>query len=1753
MASLEYPGLTFAKSVSQNENTTQAIDKLAKTARVISAVTLLHGLSDGSIPVDNAISELMNLGSIDLKSLENFDKTKVDAFMDKLKAANLKDDSKNIENGLRELQTIQQKWKIVGNLNGLPDENTYKKLYALKNVDVSLLKNLPFDNVLDLLAKPSLSEADVGSLKTSLTDISTKIGSTKTSINLEEIIKILESLKPLYIISEVFGLIEKVPGMGKQSAGKDAVDAVYANFKLLNDLKPATDSAMFDAVGKVISSRFAVKPTIRTYSSGFVNGYVDLRKLTDDSMDEWIQKLFGSSVNLDKISDFVQLAEPMTGIDEKWKKQATPDVYNSVERVMRVGKLLLEVGGAIPKNVFEDALNAVDQCPEPGKASTATEVMENAARSTAELSRKVPALLRIYKANEQLKSEINKMSATTTTKKLREMRSTVLRMHSDVELIQDGKQIRDINMQVAITDFITNFLNDPTTMGYKKSLDCVTNIKGEFEKVVFFASVLVEFRNAKADSKMFDDLKLSSIVISESSSSLKSIREMFGTIKAKNSTDTIKKLAKYSKPFGEAVNALVSADVALSETKEFQSLIKQGRLIETTVEALNEDLVDKNFWKEWGDFGETVYQILTMTSKVNEWENEIEVFNGTTLDELAAVFPKFPELNDVEINFMDRLSALKLVKPMWTPNINELRDDFIKSLKPVLKLDLQFSRFKSAVAGMPETIKQVSRVLNGVNEDSVVFGPPVKPDKPVDTESSLLVKPIFLTIMRIWTGISVILVALCTKLALSFPIEFPELAFVKSVSQNEHAKQAIEKLAKTARVVSAVTLLHGLSDGSISIDNVISELMNLGTIDLKSLENFDKSKVDAFMEKLKTVNLKDTSKGIEEGLKDLYTIQQKWMTVGNLNGLPDDNTYKKLYALKKVDVSSLKNLPIDDILALLGKPTLSEADVASLKSSLTDISTKFDSIKTNVNLEEMAKILESLKPLYIISDVFGLIDTVPSMDKSRIGQATADSLLANFNLLDGLTSDADSTMFDAVGKVISSRFVFHPTNREYSSGFLHGFNDLNKLADDSKDEWVQKLFGSSVKLDEITSLVDLQTPMMEIDKKWSTHATPDVYNSIRRAMNIRQSLLATTKKESKKDVEDTLAAAHKCTGFKTDPTMNENIKNAAKGSAELSRKIPALLNIQKSNAQLKAEVIGKLSTSIESGDLQTIRSAMLKLQSDLKSVLDGRPFKDIEMEIPFPELITKISTNGHSKLYKQASDCVIQLKGAFKNVALSSQAIVEIRDIKANSKAFDDVKTSAAVVSESSASFKSIRDIFGTIKKESKSSDAAKKLMQYSKSFGEGVNALVSADVALRKTTEFQSMISKGRLIEDAVESSNNIVIEEKFWKDWGDIGKTAHQISTLLNRIMEWQNEIKESTDASLDGLSAVFSKVPDLNDVDLQAENKLTAVYSNNLVLVPNIKKLRDDFIKDLTPISKLDLQFSRFKSAVDAMPETMKQVSGVLNGGNITSTETSTEAAGLSVTEWILVVGGIILGLGSIVVTILCCLNSCGIRTWASNLCKKKKQTGRTGGTGGKSGTKNQKSGSKNKAGKTNTSTTTTASTTAATRGTGTDQPEAPPTPRVEPSGALGTNGGAPLPNAGGAPLPNAGGAPLPNAGGASETNGGAGGSGGGQQVQQVQQGAAPLQNAVQNGASNNVNAQQPNNQAAGGGRGSSQGNSSSGDNTDMYINDRRWPEGDIRRLIPTYPDELGINDCTGFTGNGTLQDLTGEFSEKGPKKN
>ncbi|CAL2035462.1 unnamed protein product [Caenorhabditis brenneri] len=347
---------------------------------------------------------------------------------------------------------------------------------------------------------------------------------------------------------------------------------------------------------------------------------------------------------------------------------------------------------------------------------------------------------------------------------------------------------------------------------------------------------------------------------------------------------------------------------------------------------------------------------------------------------------------------------------------------------------------------------------------------------------------------------------------------------------------------------------------------------------------------------------------------------------------------------------------------------------------------------------------------------------------------------------------------------------------------------------------------------------------------------------------------------------------------------------------------------------------------------------------------------------------------------------------------------------------------------------------------------------------------------------------------------------------------------------------------------MDTLFSNLAGMPDVDLHTEKRLTAVESDNVNVIANIKTLRDDFIKDLLVVSQLDLQFSRFKSAVADMPETMKQVSGVLNGGNSTLVETSTEAAGSDWEKSVMIGGGIISGLVFIVVIILCCRDCCGLRTKTiGRMCKKRRST--DGGGGGndnvdvEKGSGTQVTGSSSTTGTTKTPTATdpgTNKTTAAATGKGTGKPKVPSKAQQK-TGAPGTNGGA-------------------------------GGSGGAQQVQQVQQEAAPLQNAVPNGAGNNINAQQSNNQTTGGERGSRKGTSlldkicckrnsrartrsSSRDDSDggMYNNDANLPPGHMGHLIPTYPVDLGKNDCTKDEGNETLADIRTDFSVKGPINN
>ncbi|EGT36800.1 hypothetical protein CAEBREN_13425 [Caenorhabditis brenneri] len=997
--------------------------------------------------------------------------------------------------------------------------------------------------------------------------------------------------------------------------------------------------------------------------------------------------------------------------------------------------------------------------------------------------------------------------------------------------------------------------------------------------------------------------------------------------------------------------------------------------------------------------------------------------------------------------------------------------------------------------------------------------------------------------MRIWTGISAILVALCTKLALTSSIEYPELAFVKSISQNEDTKTAIDRLSSVSRIITAVSILRGLSDASIPADAVISELLNLGSINLASLENFDKSKVDAFIEKLKSTNMAGDGK-VERGIIDMKTIKESWITWKKAPELPDKTAYGELAKIKSLDVEGLKS-KISTVETSNKKlkqfSSLSDQDVASLKTSLKSVTDALNSVKGNTDLKKTADLLKRWKKLSSVVHVFQLYNVLPRLTNIRQDKET--ELLSNIEALRNLESLESGPIFEAINSIISSRFIFHPTDRQHTTGFVNGFEDMQKLENDVKDEWVTNLFAAFPNLNKVLTLSTLNEPMMNLDTKWKSLASQSTYTSMKKIDSLRTLLGTASKIPSKNEVMSELSLLKNCFSAHVASATTDVLITSMNSVGTLSRKIIAFNDIDALSQQNKVVgIVDQFSKNTNPDDVRKLEEFFASLEPKLKILTNGLKIKDEVEKIESSSVTVTDFENDKDILdYETSFKCFAD--ASFEKLATSVRITTQVRNIK-STKVLDDVKAAVAAVAGTSENLKKVRESVTDLakKEESKALEDMDGFKTYSKSFGDAVNVLVSIMMASMKGKEFESMLLKGSLIEGAVGSLNVNEIETKFRKDWGNFAETANQVSKLFGAIREWQNGLNILKDVKFDSMNTLFSNLAGMPDVDLHTEKRLAAVESDNVNVIANIKTLREDFIKDLLVVSQLDLQFSRFKSAVADMPETMKQVSGVLNGGNSTSVETSTEAAGWSWLEWGGVGGGTIFAFAVVIVFIIMCWRDCcGLRTKTIGLCRKppKKDNRGTGGDSMEKGGKASRSSSK-----TSTTKTSTPSSSASNLTDGTaNRSSSNASMATTSSSGISIDGNANRGGQRGAPQ-----TPRVEPGGAPGTNGGAGGSGGGQQVQQVQHQAAPLQNAVQNGAGNNVNAQQSNSTTA----------STTHDNSTVppirYLNDGvDQAEDDPNLDLTTRPTGAGEgpDDITGQYN--TLDEIKTEFSEKGPKKN
>ncbi|CAL2035101.1 unnamed protein product [Caenorhabditis brenneri] len=334
---------------------------------------------------------------------------------------------------------------------------------------------------------------------------------------------------------------------------------------------------------------------------------------------------------------------------------------------------------------------------------------------------------------------------------------------------------------------------------------------------------------------------------------------------------------------------------------------------------------------------------------------------------------------------------------------------------------------------------------------------------------------------------------------------FENLAFSsheKSIEADQKYEGAIvniDKLLAIARIVTGISLQAGLADESISVDQAITEFLNLEPVKLESLVEFSKKPADKLLEKLLLVkkSIKGETIRTEQAFIILDEIRELWrINSMEVKKLPTD--LSTLDVVKKWNPLELGKFNVDETIrwlnAMLEKK---QVDFQSLKSSLKMVIVAMSRTPSYEESQPIVTLLESIKPLEDFSRLMGLLDKVHLNELKIFSKEKEDIFSQNFDILKKLKLVSESN-------INVTRAAF---NLKYSKplhlvtiGFVNGADDLEKMVEDVHNiNFMDSLLMNGVPLIGLVSVGKFKDELFLYEKKINPVLTDRHYKALRKA------------------------------------------------------------------------------------------------------------------------------------------------------------------------------------------------------------------------------------------------------------------------------------------------------------------------------------------------------------------------------------------------------------------------------------------------------------------------------------------------------------------------------------------------------------------------------------------------------------------------------------------------------------------------------
>ncbi|KAF1759072.1 hypothetical protein GCK72_015532 [Caenorhabditis remanei] len=758
----------------------ELIDKSSSLARISNGIALQSGLMDGTIKIEDAVGELLNLGTLKVSDVVGFEMDPVKQLTGKLKGlpTNLDKSVEKLEKVGLEWKTLEEMSRTVGDVTKLTKPEEY--FTSLKDYEKKFNFDLftePINKVVNILSKLEGIEKLKIDEKTDITKLETahlnyfiglpgsfreaidELTTVKNTPNLfSGVAFIMDSSKTFAPFGEMAKLIDFRLDKLDDRPSYETVEIVKKNFKQLEDLAPMFSTPHLKVLNDVIAARTRREPVKRTVTTGFVNGASDLKQLGNDVRDSWIVSLSNNLVSLKRLENGLtpvldikrQLApadeallsissgeSSMFYLDSIQKDASTSvkdssklaEVFNEYEKCRMLHAPIVKAS-SIPSQQLIAKILSVEKMFRNLKAGV-QKIDTTKVKSEMDAFIKFLGFTNIKdttKSSPQLPDVLKKIKTTDNLKKFKEF----------IACVKSGLDVDPAELKNITADIIAK-KDTLTFVGLEQEANmhkCLHDLKEDLSKLAQMIQLTQKLRSL--DSKKIQKVENAASSLGTATNELKSVNSIPDSMMkdAKEITTEINKWPESLKSSGE-----IGQSVALlSHANDFKTLVLSGELdkfdapVQTQITAMKKGKEQDTIKTLWGDHNKFVTDLQASSNQIQSIGTSLKLAEIKNFEDYGTVMKTSLEaMKDVTIDVKNKVEALDTLISL--PKAPAELEKIKKTLQHLGSLDLTFSSHSSHFQKVPNALKSLYDFLVKFSIEPTQAPPPRSGNAPLTGRS----------------------------------------------------------------------------------------------------------------------------------------------------------------------------------------------------------------------------------------------------------------------------------------------------------------------------------------------------------------------------------------------------------------------------------------------------------------------------------------------------------------------------------------------------------------------------------------------------------------------------------------------------------------------------------------------------------------------------------------------------------------------------------------------------------------------------------------------------------------------------------------------------------------------------------------------------------------------------------------------------------------------------------------------------------